>query len=222
MNVRKIISETIAPVRVEQSGTDALYYLDENHLTDIPLVDRTKLIGTISETDIYTLADPDKPLKDQIPAGLKRQYVVDGQHITDALQVMASERIFVLPVLDADENFIGCLTGTDLIVHMGRFMALDLQGAILVLEISRHDWVLSQIAQIAESLDIRILDVILTPKNDTNLVEVTIKVNTFEIQTLIQELNRYNYIVKATYTRSEKMRDDLRDRYDALMKYLNI
>jgi hypothetical protein len=48
------------------------------------------------------------------------------------------------------------------------------------------------------------------------------KVNSMDIQPLIQTLNRYNYIIKATYSESEEMYEDLRDRYDGLMNYLNI
>ena len=43
-----------------------------------------------------------------------------------------------------------------------------------------------------------------------------------EIQALIQTFNRYNYIIKATYTEDEQMYEDLRDRYDSLMRYRSI
>jgi len=51
-------------------------------------------------------------------------------------------------------------------------------------------------------------------------MELTIKLNKFEIQSLIKALTRYNYMIKATFTNDEKMVDDLLDRYNALMNYL--
>jgi flagellar hook-associated protein FlgK len=53
-------------------------------------------------------------------------------------------------------------------------------------------------------------------------MEITIKVNKREIQSLIKTLNRYNYVIKETFTEDEETYNDLRDRYDALMNYLNI
>ena len=53
-------------------------------------------------------------------------------------------------------------------------------------------------------------------------MEVTLKLNKYEIQSLIKALTRYDYTIKATFLEDEKMVDDLLDRYNALMNYLNI
>ena len=73
-----------------------------------------------------------------------------------------------------------------------------------------------------ESQDSKIMNLFVTTNSDSTKMDVTIKLNTMEIQALMQSFNRYNYIVKATYTEDEKMYDDLRDRYDSLMRYLNV
>jgi len=56
---------------------------------------------------------------------------------------------------------------------------------------------------------------------DSTKLEITIKINKIEINGLLQTFSRYNYIVKASFTESDDF-DDLKDRYDSFMNYLNI
>jgi hypothetical protein len=51
--------------------------------------------------------------------------------------------------------------------------------------------------------------------------ELTLKVNRMDIQPILQTLLRYNYTIKASFFESE-YNDNLRDRYNQLMNYLNI
>ena len=78
-------------------------------------------------------------------------------------------------------------------------------GAIIILELNQNDYVLSQIAQIVESQDMKILGLYVSSEIDSTKMEVTIKLNKYEIQSLIKALNRYNYTIKATFTEDETM-----------------
>jgi acetoin utilization protein AcuB len=221
MIAKLILSSTPEPVRLSDSGSDILYHLDENHLDDIPVVNKGLLVGSVKESDIYTLDDPDKPLSSQ-KVTLARAFVYEYQPILDVLKVFASSKLTVLPVVDEKEHYSGCITLKKAVSEMAEILAVDNPGAFIVLELNQNDYVLSQIAQIVESQDSKILNLFVTPLPDSTMAEVIIKVNTREIQALIQTFNRYNYIIKATYTEDEQMHDDLRDRYDSLMRYLSI
>jgi hypothetical protein len=50
---------------------------------------------------------------------------------------------------------------------------------------------------------------------------VVLKLNTPEIQRVIQTFERYDYMVKAVID-DKYNEDNLRENYDSLMKYLNI
>ena len=221
MFAKLILSTTPEPVSPSDSGSDILYHLEENHLNDVPVVDGTELIGSILEPDIYTLDDPDKPIGGQ-KVSLTRAFVFEYQHILDILKVFSTSKLSVLPVVDEKEHYIGCITLQAVVDEMAQLLAVANPGAFIVLEINQHDYVLSQIAQIVESQDTRILNLFVTPSRESTTADVIIKVNTMEIQALIQTFNRYNYIIKATYTEDKQMHEDLRDRYDSLMRYLSI
>lgn len=221
MIAKLILSHAPFPVKLSDTGSDILYHMDENRLTDIPVVNKRMLVGSVLESDIYTLEDPEKPLSKQ-KVSLKRAFVYEHQHIFDIVKVMTESKLSVLPVVDEKDHYSGCITATTVVQEMAGMLAVENPGAIIVLEMNQHDYVLSQIAQIVESQDSKILNLFITASRESTTADVIIKVNTFEIQALIQTFNRYNYIIKATYTEDEQMYEDLRDRYDSLMRYLNI
>jgi acetoin utilization protein AcuB len=218
---KQLITSSIPPVKVTETGSDALYYMDEYRVSFLPVVDGQLFLGLISESEIFKLTDPDVPLSEQkVP--YKMVYVTETQHIFEVIKIMSAEKISILPVLDENKFFLGCITTLTLVEYFGRLTAMHNPGAIIILELNQNDYVLSQIAQIVESQDIKILSLYVSSDIDTTKMEVTIKLNKFEIQSLIKALTRYDYTIKATFLEDEKMADDLLDRYNALMNYLNI
>jgi Mg/Co/Ni transporter MgtE len=221
MIAKHFITTSIEPIRFNETGTDILYHLDENRLQDMPVVDGTNLKGSVTESDVYTMDDPDKPLKKQKFTFI-REFVFEYQHIFDVIRIMATSKLTMLPVVDEKEKFLGIIQQSDMVARLGEILAVDNPGAIIVLEVNQHDYVLSEIARIVESQDTKVLNLFVSTSKDSTKMDITLKLNTIEIQALIQTFNRYNYIIKATYTEDEKMYDDLRERYDSLMKYLSI
>ena len=93
-------------------------------------------------------------------------------------------------------------------------------GGIIVLEMAKNDYSLSQIAQIVESNDAKILSSYIMSSPDSMNIEVTIKVNQIELDRVIRTFQRYDYHIKASFQKSS-LEEDLKFRYEALMNYLN-
>jgi len=224
MIAKLIMSNSPEPVSSSDSGSEILTHLDENRRNDIPVVDKGYLVGSVIDSEIHTLDDSDKPLKSQ-NITLKREFVFEHQHILDVLKVLSSSKLSVLPVVDENDKYLGCITQDAVLQELAKMLAVSSPGAFIVLEINQNDYVLSQIAQIVESHDTKIINLFVmasSPNFETIKADVFMKVNTLEIQPLIKTFNRYNYNIKATYTEDEQMYEDLRDRYDSLMRYLSI
>ncbi len=218
---RQLMTSAIPSLKVAETGSDALYYMDEYRVSFLPVLDGPLYLGLISESEIFKLADPDAPLAEQkVP--YKMVYINDSQHIFEVIKIMTSEKISILPVLDENKLFLGCITVNSLVENFGKLTAMYNPGAIIILELNQNDYVLSQIAQIVESQDIKILSLYVSSDIDSTKMEVTIKLNKYEIQSLVKALTRYDYTIKATFLEDKKMVDDLLDRYNALMNYLNI
>jgi len=218
---RQLMTSAIPSLKVAETGSDALYYMDEYRVSFLPVLDGPLYLGLISESEIFKLADPDAPLAEQ-KVTYKMVYINESQHIFEVIKIMTSEKISILPVLDENKLFLGCITVNSLVENFGKLTAMYNPGAIIILELNQNDYVLSQIAQIVESQDIKILSLYVSSDIDSTKMEVTIKLNKYEIQSLVKALTRYDYTIKATFLEDKKMVDDLLDRYNALMNYLNI
>ena len=77
------------------------------------------------------------------------------------------------------------------------------------------------IAQIVESNDAKILSSYVTSYPDSIKLEITLKINKINIYPILQTFSRYNYTVLASFSEST-FKDDLMDRYNSLMTYLNL
>jgi hypothetical protein len=56
---------------------------------------------------------------------------------------------------------------------------------------------------------------------DSTKLDITLKINRMDISSVLQTLSRFNYVVTATFTEGEYT-DDLRERYESLMRFLNV
>ena len=93
-------------------------------------------------------------------------------------------------------------------------------GGVIVLEMERQDYSLTEIASIVESNDATILSSYIISKPESSKIEVTLKLNKQEIASIIKHFERHEYIVSASY-KEENEDDDFLERYESLMRFLN-
>ncbi len=99
---------------------------------------------------------------------------------------------------------------------------MDQPGGIIVLELIEMDYSLSQIAQIIEGNNIKVLSLYITSPKESTRLEITIKVNSVDLASVIRTFERYNYEVRTWITTDDTMDSFYTERFDLLMKYLNI
>lgn len=199
----------------------AIATLEDIGATELPLVDADEFIGTVRLDFLYDQPNPQMPLQ-KIAHLLPRPSIKAEHHLLDAFAIFHEHRAHIMAVENAQNQFIGTLEMQDLVFEIGKHPALKMPGGIIVLEMAANDYHLSQIAQIFEADDAKILTLLITetPEN-FGWIDVTIKSNKTDISGILQTLSRYNYIVKAVFHQGEHERN-LRHRYEALMNYLNM
>ena len=85
---------------------------------------------------------------------------------------------------------------------------------------SPHDYSLAEIARLIESENTKILSCFLSSPHGKESLELTLKLSREDLKHVIATLQRFGYEIKSSFYESDFL-DDLKDRYDALMKYLN-
>ena len=109
--------------------------------------------------------------------------------------------------VDENNNYLGC---TDLLYLMSQITAVGSikeVGAILVLKMGIRDYSLTEIARIVEENNAKILSSYITSKQDSTEIEVTLKINTVELDKIIATFERYDYTISETTTWSFQLKN---------------
>jgi acetoin utilization protein AcuB len=217
----KLISDSLTSVNSADKGRKALNSMDVYRVSHIPVVNDSKYLGLVSDRLIYDLNLIDLPIGTQIDK-LNTSHVHREQHIFEVAILMYKLKLSVLPVLDTDHYYLGAITLYDLARRFAKLFSLEEIGGVIVLEMNVNNYSLSEICQIVESNDIKILSCFLDRKHGTNNLDVILKLDNDELSPLIQAFIRYNYNVKAVYLDQSELKDLYKDRFDQFMKFMNI
>ena len=220
MTAREVITDEIPPLIHSDSGEKALRWMEEFKVSHLPVLKNGNFVGLISETEILDRKDLEQTL-DVLFDHLPRPYVGENAHVFEVLAKMAEHRISVLPILDANEQYLGCTSVHQLMCLVANTGSIKETGGIIVLEMNRIDYSLAQIAQIVESDNAKILSSYIMSSPDSMKIEITLKINETDLSRIIRSFECYDITVKASFQRSMD-EDDLQFRYDALMNYLNM
>ncbi|MCK4750034.1 MAG: CBS domain-containing protein [Bacteroidales bacterium] len=221
MLAKELISEVVPALKTSDTGLQALSWMDIFRISHLPIVNNREFLGLISDKDIYNLNMAEEPIGNH-KLSLFSPFVRMDQHIYEVIEIVSRLELTVVPVLDGENNYLGLITLNDLLQRFAELSALKQPGGIIELELNVNDYTLTQISQIVEVNDAKILSRYVSSPDDSMLMYVTIKVNTTDITSIMQTFNRYNYQVRASYMESDEMESLMKNRYDEFMKYLSI
>lgn len=220
MIVKEIMTYDILPLNVTDTCSFALNAMDENQVSHLPLVRDRELIGLIAEYDLINhpeLTD----IVGNVRLSLSNAFISAHQHVFDAMKMMTEMKLSLLPVVDSRNIYSGVITLPGLLRYLTLNMSVLSPGGLIILEVGQNNYSMAEIAQIVESNDARIIGAFFNAWPDSNLMDITLKINNTDLNAVIQTFERYHYTIKATFAEKDDL-DELKERYDELMNYLNI
>lgn len=220
MLAKDLISIDIPPLKVGDDAQKALEWMDEFKVSHLPVIDKTHYVGIVSDAEILDHISATDHLS-KIRRTLSKPFVYEQYHAYEVLKMYSLLKISVIPVIDSKEHYIGVVTMQKMLDYFAQITAAQEPGSIIVLELHQRDYSLSQIAQIAESNGAKVLSLFLTPRPESTELDVTLKLNIQDVSAVLQTFERYSYTIKASFAHNVQNKA-IKDRYDALMHYLNI
>ncbi|HTA81512.1 MAG TPA: CBS domain-containing protein [Bacteroidia bacterium] len=220
MLAKDLISIDIPPLKVGDEAKKALEWMDEFKVSHLPVIDKTHYIGLVSDAEILDHISATDHIS-KIRRTLTKPFVFEHQHAYDVLKMYSLLKISVIPIIDAKEHYVGVVTMQKMLDYFAQLTAAQEPGSLIVLELHQHDYSLSQIAQIAESNGAKILSLFLTPRENSTELNVTLKLSVQDVSAVLQTFERFGYTVTASFSQTIQ-NTGIKDRYDALMHYLNI
>lgn len=220
MIAKKLINNTIPPLKLTDDGEKALAWIAEFHVHHLPVVDGQQYLGMISEYTIYDTNETSQPLsaydfKETPPK------VQEYDHIYEVMKVMKANRLSVMPVLDEEQQYVGLITLDTITDYLSQAQGMEDPGGILILEMKSNDYILSEIARLVESHDAKILSMYVTTHPASSFIDVTLKINKTDLTAILPTFERFDYTIKAYYQEEDYL-EDVQERLDEFMNYLNI
>lgn len=221
MVAKDLISDIIPSLKTSDTGQTALNWMEIFRISHLPIVNNLDFLGLISDADIYDFNQPDEPIGNH-KLTLFKPYVGTDQHLFEVIGMASKLKLSIVPVLDEKNHYRGVITTNDLIKYISGLSSMEQPGAIIVLEMLERDYSLSQIAQIIEGNNVKVLSMYITSPPDSTKLEVTLKINTGNLTSVIKTFERYNYEVKTWLSDDDSMDRFYSERLDMLLKYLDI
>lgn len=212
------INNDFKPFSGADTVADVQDFFADITYSHFPVMDNEVYIGSISAVDVETFENQ-KPITDY-------RYTLEGFFVRttmswlDVLEVFARNNSNIVPILDESNKYIGYYEITDIIKFLNETPFLKESGGIIIVEKPVADYSMSQVTQIVESNNAKLLGVFVSYA-DAEKVQITVKTTLGGINEIIQSFRRYNYEIISDHQEDDYL-NTLKERSDYLDKYLNI
>lgn len=218
MLITDIISKDFAPANVKTTVEKALRTVDGYRLSHIPVFEGLTFIGNIAEAHLT-----ERPLEEKLAESktfLDYFFLTENSSIFDAVNEFYTHDANVIPVLDNQENYLGIVVIEDVMAMLSKLPLLSEPSAMVTVKIPTKQYAMSEVTKIIESNNGRIFGSFISGFVE-DMTEVTIKFNAESLSSVIETFERFGYLVKHKFFDDDRQ-ELLNDRYDQLMKYLDV
>ena len=214
MRAQRILSLDLPVLAMTDQVARALDVMDEFKLMHLPVVEDDVYKGSVSE-DVLLELDPGALIAE---APLVQESIEPDLHLYDVVARMGWADVDVLPVVH-EGLYRGAVDRAAVLRYLAKRAGWGFPGSSIVLEVLPKDLSPLGLMRIVEADGAQITSFNVAPVEDSEFLEVTFKVNTEEIESLLATLRRHEYTVQSFYNAPE-LEDEMRARFDAFMRFL--
>ncbi len=218
MNLSQYIINDIKPISSDTNSRELQILFGQLTYSHIPVENEGIYVGCLSETDAHCF-DSSKPISEYKYA-MGGFFVRKNSNWLDVLEAFAQHSTNIMPVLNDKNDYIGYYELSDIISLFSETPFFSEPGGILIVEKGLNDFSFSEVSQIVESNDGKLLGCFVSKmKND--VAQITLKIGNTGLNDIIQSFRRYSYNIVSGHE-EDTFIENLKERSDYLNKYLNI
>lgn len=218
MPLSEYIINDIKPLDVTDSIKDVQQLFNQLTYSHIPIIKNAVYVGCISETDAHCF-ECEKSLSEYLYT-LEGFFVRNSALWLDVLEIFAQKDTNIMPVLSEDNRYLGYYELNDIISLFNQTPFFAEPGGILIVEKGYNDYSFSEVSQIVESNNGKVLGAFIS-KIENDVVQITVKIGNIGLNDVIQTFRRYGYNIVSGHE-EDAFIQNLKDRSDYLNKYLNM
>ncbi|MEZ0182791.1 acetoin utilization protein acuB [Flavobacterium oncorhynchi] len=216
--ITNYITNDFGPIDGQETIASVQDFFAEVNFSHFPVLEEGIFIGSISSDDVETF-DSDKKIIDY-KYTLERFFARKSMIWLDVLEVFAKNHTNTIPVLDENNSYVGYYEIEDIMKFFQETPFIKEQGGIIIVQKGLLDYSMSEVTQIVESNNGKILGCFVS-EADLENVQITIKIGLGAMNEIIQTYRRYGYEIISEHQEDTYI-NSLKERSDYLDKYLNI
>lgn len=219
MNIQEYILRTLPVFKVDDDLKAVITFFEETSFSHIAVTDQDEFLGVLSANDLPCF-EPEKSIE-AFRFQLEKFYVTPQTLWLDVLERFSRNEANVLPVLENNsKKVVGYYDINDIVAFFISTPFFTEPGGILVVSKGVKDYSLSEISQIVEGNNGKLLGAFITD-NENDLIQVTLKISGANLNEVIQTFRRYSYNI-VFGNNDDQFLEDLKERSAYLDKYLNV
>jgi predicted transcriptional regulator len=217
MYITEYLSNEVKPGKVTNTPQQLLEVVQEYKLTHLPLFKGLDFVGNISEEDLTELVIENTQV--DYSTYVENFYLSDSSTLLDAIQMMYTNQANILPVINEQSKYLGCITQTDIINTFANFPFVSTEGVSMLVSIAEKDLSMTAISNIIEGNNGKILGLMIVG-NKEDSIYVLVKFSSLNLLAIGETFERYGYQVIQKFYNDEKQ-ELLQSRYAQLLKFMN-
>ncbi|MDA8686490.1 CBS domain-containing protein [Robiginitalea sp.] len=218
MQLSEYINTTIPVFEPEDSLKEVILFFAHSTHSHVAVAEEGKFLGLLGEDDLDSFQETS-----QIEAyryQLETFFVRPEATWLDVLEAFARNDANIMPVVTDQGVLMGYYDLTD-VVGIFRDMPFYTEpGIVLVVARSLRDYSFSELAQIVEGSNTRLLGAMITGMRN-ELAEITLKMGNTNVGEVLNALRRYGYTLLSG-SADDPFIEELKERSHYLDKYLNV
>lgn len=218
MQILTHIINTLPVFGIQDTLEEVIQFFKYTTYSHVAITEDHTYMGMLAENDLETF-DPAQHIED-FRYQLENFHAEEGSSWLDVLELFARNEANLMPVLSREKRVLGYYDLSDIVGMFTDTPFFTEPGAILVLAKAEKEFSFSEIVQIVESNNTRLLGAFITDTRD-EIVEVTVKIGSANYNEVVQTFRRYKYDVLSG-NKDDQFLEDLKERSDYLDKYLNV
>lgn len=218
MQMQDHIITTIPIFEVGDSLKEVIHFFTHSTYSHVAITEEGSFMGLLGEADLDSFQET-SPVE-EFRYQLEVFSVTPEATWLDVLQVFSRNGSNILPVVDDKKRVLGYFDLNDIVDLFTDMPFFTEPGAILVVARAMKDYSFSEVAQIVEGNNTRLLGAFISTI-DNETAQITLKISDSNINEVLQTFRRYDYEVLSGST-DDKFLEELRQRSDYLDKYLNV
>ena len=218
MSIQAYILNEIEIPALNSPIAGVLEVFDKNLYSHLPVLKEGVYVGCLPVADAR-IFEANKTVEDY-------QYALEGFFVRahdnwiNVLHTFSKNDSNLMPVLDAENNYLGYLELQDIMNIFTESPFLNNPGGIITIEKGRNDFSFSEISQIVESNGAHVLGAFISAMENER-AQITVKIGKTPVNAIFQTFRRYGYEMISQHS-EDSFSSNLEEHSRYLDKYLNI